>query len=320
MAQIDELRLLTRVARLYHERGLTQPQIASQLSISQAKVSRLLSRAQAEQIVRITINQPSGVFAELEDDLERRYGLNEVIIADCADQAEEKEVQHAIGAAAAYYVETTMTPAEIVGISSWSATLLAMVDAMAHRPKPSGARVVQILGGIGNPGANVHATHLTRRLAASLAGEPVFLPAPGILSTKELRAAFASDPFVQQATRLFDQTTLALVGIGSVEPSSTLASSGNVFLPHELDQLRERGAVGDLCLRFIDGCGKPVVTPLDERVMGMTLAQLGKVKRSVGIAGGQRKYEAIRAAVRGHWVNVLITDRLIGERLVQEQG
>ncbi len=158
----------------------------------------------------------------------------------------------------------TLNVNEVVGISSWSATLLSMVDAMAQRPSPSGARVVQILGGVGNPGAQVHATHLTRRLADTLNGQPIFLPAPGVLGaqahgTKELRQAFYRDPFVQAALRLFDQASLALVGIGSVEPSQTLAMSGNVFSPRELDLLRERGAVGDLCLRFIDAAGKPVI-------------------------------------------------------------
>ena len=33
--------------------------------------------------------------------------------------------------------------------------------------------------------------------------------------------------------------------------------------------LRDAGAVGDICLRFFDGGGVPVSTPLDDRVIGM---------------------------------------------------
>lgn len=58
MARVDDLRLLTTVSRLYHERGLRQPQIAAQLDLSQATVSRLLKRAQDEGIVRITVGVP----------------------------------------------------------------------------------------------------------------------------------------------------------------------------------------------------------------------------------------------------------------------
>ena len=50
----------------------------------------------------------------------------------------------------------------------------------------------------------------------------------------------------------------------------------------------------------------------------MTLEQLRKSKKTIGIAGGRRKYEAILGALRGRWVNVLITDRGTAERLVVE--
>lgn len=49
----------------------------------------------------------------------------------------------------------------------------------------------------------------------------------------------------------------------------------------------------------------------------MTLQQLRKVDRVVGVAGGVRKTAAIRAALRGGLVNVLITDRFTAERLLQ---
>ncbi len=78
-----------------------------------------------------------------------------------------------------------------------------------------------------------------------------------------------------------------------------LASSGNVFSVEELAMLEASGAVGDICLRFFGRDGQPVITPLNDRVISMTLEQLKKVKRSVGVAGGQRKTEAIRGALKG---------------------
>ncbi len=128
------------------------------------------------------------------------------------------------------------------------------------------------------------------------------------------------DRYVQEATALFKSVTLALVGIGAVEPSKLLAASGNVFSPHELKSLSARGAVGDICLRFFDAAGVPVQTPLNERVISMELGQLKQVKRVVGIAGGKRKTAAIRGALAGGWINTLITDRMTAERLIQGQA
>jgi DNA-binding transcriptional regulator LsrR (DeoR family) len=63
--------------------------------------------------------------------------------------------------------------------------------------------------------------------------------------------------------------------------------------------------------------GKPVKTSLDDRVIGMPLEQLPELKRSVGIAGGKRKLDAILGALRGQLINVLITDRRTAERLLK---
>ena len=317
MARIDELRLMTKVARLYHERGLNQSAIAAQLDLSQATVSRLLKRARQEQIVRTIVSAPHGTFPDLEEALQTTYNLKQAIVVDCADDDDDDTHQRELGAAAAYYIETTLKQNEIIGISSWSATLLATVDSMHPLSKATDAQVVQILGGVGNPAAEGHAARLTSRLASLVHGRVVSLPAPGVVGSADSLRVLLDDQFVRQAIDLFEQVTLALVGIGSVEPSKLLASSGNVFSTAELDMLREHGAVGDVCLRFFNATGQPVVTSLNERVIGMSLEQMKKVQRSVGIAGGKRKMAAIQGALAGGWINVLITDRFTAERLVK---
>jgi DNA-binding transcriptional regulator LsrR (DeoR family) len=316
VARTDELRLMAKVARLYYERGVRQADIADQLDLSQATVSRLLKRAQEEQIVRITVSVPHGAYTELEEELQAAYGLKDVIVVDTV--ADDEQILRDLGAAAAFYVENTLKPGEVIGISSWSATLLAMVDAMHPLPRSVSAQVIQILGGVGNPAAEAHAAHLTRRMATLTRGDAFFLAAPGIAGSAETARIYLDDPFVRATVDRFEQVTLALVGIGAVEPSKLLASSGNSFSADELGLLRERGAVGDVCLRFFDQHGQPVQTPLNERVIGMRLAQLQQAARSVGIAGGARKLPAIRGALAGRWINVLITDRRTAGTLVAE--
>jgi DNA-binding transcriptional regulator LsrR (DeoR family) len=193
-----------------------------------------------------------------------------------------------------------------------------MVNAMHPAADNMNTQVVQILGGIGNPAAEVHATNLTRRLASLIGGEPILLPAPGVVGSSDARRILLEDPFVRAAMDTFKRVTLALVGIGAVGPSPLLASSGNIPSPAEIAALQVAGAVGDICLRFFDINGTPVVTSLNERVVGMTLEELRRVRRAVGIAGGQRKTAAIKGALAGHWINVLITDQFTASRLVGE--
>jgi DNA-binding transcriptional regulator LsrR (DeoR family) len=306
---------MVKVARLYYEKGQSQSDISAHLDLSQPTVSRLLKRAKDEQLVRITLNVPTGFHPQLEEALETAYGLKEAVVVDGDD---DSQVLRDIGAAAAYYLETTLKQREVVGISSWSSTLLAMVEAMYPRPRPSEATVIQILGGLGNPAAEKHAAHLTRKLAQLVGGTPFFLPAPGVVGSVASKEALLKDPFVRESLGRFNQVTLALVGIGDVQPSRLLADSGNVFSPRELKSLQEQGAVGDICLRFYDREGALIKTPLNERVIGMDLDQLRAVNRSVGVAGGQRKRVAIWGALKGRWINVLITDRSTADWLVRQ--
>jgi DNA-binding transcriptional regulator LsrR (DeoR family) len=317
MARIDELRLMTKVARMYYEQGLRQTAIMQRLSMSQSTISRLLKRAEKAGIVRITVSVPSGAHPDLEEALQDKYGLQEAIVVDSIE--DDDQIVRDLGPAAAYYVETTIKPTDVVGLSSWSAALLAMVNSMQPNPRSAGAKVVQILGGVGNPSAELHATHLTRRFANLVGGTATLLPAPGVVGSLEARNVMMKDRYVEQAVQLIDTVTLALVGIGSIEPSRLLAESGNVFSPKELQMLRAQEAVGDICLRFFDKQGAPVMTPLDGRVIGMNLVQLRHAKRVVGVAGGSRKTAAIRGALLGKLINVLITDGLTARRLAMDE-
>src|SRR5215213_9394265 len=78
----EQLRLLAKVARMYHERGMRQPHIARELNISQPRVSRLLKQASEIGIVRTTVALPSGVYIDLEEKLQDRYGLKDVVVVD----------------------------------------------------------------------------------------------------------------------------------------------------------------------------------------------------------------------------------------------
>ena len=306
---------MTRVARLYYEVGLKQPQIASRLRLSQPKVSRLIKGAQDQGIVRISVRAPSGTNPELEEALETRFGLTEVEVVDISRDDDDAAVRE-LGAAAAFHLESTVRSGDVIGVSSWSATLLAMVDAMHPVSGVKETRVVQILGGGGDPAAEGHATHLVRRLANVLHGDGTFLPAPSSVGSVGARDVLLGDPFVQRAVALFDHLDVALVGIGGQEPSGLLASSGNVFSPTELETVREAGGVGDIGLRFMCADGQRVKTPLDDRVIGITLEQLRRVPRAIAVAGGPSKTQAVHAAIVGRWINCLITDVHTAGRLL----
>lgn len=93
-------------------------------------------------------------------------------------------------------------------------------------------------------------------------------------------------------------------------------SGSNFFTKEQFDEAASLGAVGTVCLRFLDGEGRPVATPLDDLIVGVTREQLRKARRRWAVAAGSRKRDAIRAALRGGWVDTLVTDVGTAEWLV----
>ncbi|TMV86015.1 sugar-binding transcriptional regulator [Thioclava sp. BHET1] len=314
MGRINELRLIARVAQMYYTEGKRQAEIAEHLRLSQATVSRMLKRAEAEGIVRTTVIPPAGTFGDLETALRERYALPEAIVVDCSEDR-EGAIMARIGEAAAHFVEATLRQDEIIGVSSWSQTIFRMVENI-HPMKASRARyVVQTLGGMGDPAVQTHATQLTTRLARLTGAEPKLLPVQGVTGSREAKLLMLSDPYVRETLDLFGRISLAIVGIGAVEPSELLSRSGNVFSANELHDVTEAGGIGDISLRFFDTTGNAVRTPLDERVIGITFEDLARVDRVIALAGGQKKTEAIAGALRCGIIDVLVTDKFTAERL-----
>jgi len=316
MLSKSKLRLITKVAQLYHEKGYLQKQIAEELHLSQATISRLLKTADKQNIVKTSVSIPVGVYSDMEEEIEDRYGLKEVVIADAPSKSNE-EILRSIGSAASYYLETTLSESDIIGISSWSTTLLAMVNAMQPISNVKNTKVVQILGGIGNPAAETHASHMIKRLSSLVNGEAIFLPAPGVTPKGSPPEIYMQDEYVKKAVDMFSKISLALVGIGTLEPSKLLANSGNIFSKEELNELEDNGAIGDICLHFFDDKGKALNTSLNKRVISMSLKQIKTVERSVVIAGGKRKVNAIKAALKGNNINILITDQYTAEDILK---
>lgn len=295
-----------KVARMYHERGVRQPEIAAHLRMSQPRVSRLLKEAVDRGVVRTVVVSPEGVHAELEDALVTRYGLRDAVVVEV--EGAGVDVIPALAAATATYLDATLKGGDVIGVSSWSATLLEAAKVMRAKTSSVAQEVVQIVGGSGSPEVQLHATRLTSRLAELTGARPVFAPSAALVGSPQLRDLLSREPAMAETMKAWSRLTLALLGIGTLEPSPLLRLSGNAITPQDQRRLKAMGAVGDVCARYFDAMGEPVAAPFNDRLIGIDLAQLSKVERRIGVAGGLNKVAAIRGAVRGGWVNILITD------------
>lgn len=106
----------------------------------------------------------------------------------------------------------------------------------------------------------------------------------------------------------FDEVDIAIVGIGILELPQLLKTSGNYYHEDMLQVLAERGAVGDICLHYYDKNGQAVLRDDEDPVIGMALEKVKKCPNVVALAGGSDKVAAIKGALSGGYIDVLITD------------
>lgn len=87
----------------------------------------------------------------------------------------------------------------------------------------------------------------------------------------------------------------------------------------ELDVIHSR-SVGEICSRFFDRNGRPIHKDLNDRTIGIDLEELSKKEKSILIAGGPKKVEAIFGALKGGYANILITDQYTARALLELKG
>ena len=309
-----ESRLLTKVSSMYYDQNYNQQQIADRLHLSRPKVSRLLKQARATGIVQIKVAVPSTGHIELENEIEQKFNLQEAVIVDY-ESSPGFVLKKQLGIAAADYLHRTVSESDIIGVT-WGTTLQGMIDSLIPL-STEGVQIIQSLGGVGPPEAKAHSTDISRRLSQLLNSKLTLLPAPGIVGSSDAKKILLSDRQVKTALDLFSEINTLYVGLGAIETNPVLEPSSNEISGSLYNEITNSGAVGDIALRFFDIDGNPINSKLEELTIGITIEEIKAVDTVVGIAGGPEKIKVIKGALSGNLINVLITDQLTAETLLE---
>jgi len=295
-----------KISRMYYLSDISKTEIGKRLGISRFRVSRLLEQARQEGTVRIQILEPPTTFAEIEEQLEKRFNLLHAIVVNPGDQSEQM-INAAIGKAAAERLVNLLGDGDILGIT-WGATVNEVVKALPPKVDTR-LQVVQITGGANQMAININAMDLVSRVAAIFNARSYVLYAPAMVSQPAIREALLEDSGIHETVAMFDKISVALSGIGalSTRAISNLLRTGFIS-DEDLKTLKEKKAVGDIFAHFFNIQGRICDTELEERIIGMGIDQLKNVRYSIGVAGGTQKSLAILGALKGKLINILVTD------------
>jgi DNA-binding transcriptional regulator LsrR (DeoR family) len=285
-------------ARMYYVEDATQAEIATQLSTSRATISRMLSEARRQGIVRIEIHPPAeDARDDLADRLSTALGLRAVHLSTISGH-DDLGKSLAPGLADALG-EAALLPGDALLISSGRSIYEAARHELPHLP---GVVLAPMLGGVDEPEAWYGTNELTRQIAERVGGTPVLLYAPA-LPSPALHEQLISDPSVRRVLDLWKLARAAVIGVGA--PLSTRTQVPG-FANSRTNELRE--SVGDICGRFFDANGTPITFPGSERLISVPLEHLTQIPTTIALATGTAKVPALLAAARARYFNELVTD------------
>lgn len=122
---------------------------------------------------------------------------------------------------------------------------------------------------------------------------------------------------MMEIRRMVGLSSFSIVGIGAMNNDATIISNG-ILSKNDFTYLTMKGAVGDVLTHFIDKNGAPVVTNIEDRLVSTPLSTLKELNNVIGIAGGEQKVTVIKAALKGGYIDSLITDEETARKLIGE--
>ena len=310
----DRSRLLIEAARLYYEHNLNQAQIATKLDVSRPGVSRLLQEARDTGIVKIQIVDPGARGTRLESSLREKFGLKHAIVVPSDKQ--DTVLKSRMGSALITLFDQLLTENTTLGVS-WGSTLQAATEHLKPRLVKN-MTVVQLNGGVSKAELDTHATEIAGRMGENYQAIPYLLPLPAIVDTAELKKAIISDRNIAKTLKLAREADIAVFTVGAFGSKSVLVQA-DYFEEAEVQALIQAGAVADICSRLIKADGSICSPELDDRTIGIELAELKARPFSIAVAGGLNKAQAIRAGLAGGYFISLITDEDVARQLLDEE-
>lgn len=309
VADDGEREQLVRVAWYYYRDNLTQAEIAQRLHVSRPTVARLLERARQTGIVTIDINTAGVGGLELSADLRSRYRLKDVVIVPQLGRVASGEVTNGrIARAAAQYLRRYLVPGGVIGVG-WGDTVLRTLLTLP-RQQLSGVTFATLTGGI-----DAYTTRVSGAENAGLSDFIKFVPSPLLASSPQIAHVLRQERAVTAVLELAKSADATLIGIGGAIANATILQNG-VVTESQLYDYQLKGAVGDILGEWYDERGRVLAVDLQKVRVGIEIRELRAMKNVIAVAGGIDKVAAIKGALEGEYLDVLVTTEDVARELV----
>lgn len=306
----SQMLLMAGVARRYYLEQRSRVQIAEELGLSRFQVGRLLERARETGLVRIEIGLPDDLEMDLSVQLQDRFGLRYCAVTQAPDDSLQL-LRSSVGQAATSLLQEIVTDRDVVGISS-TRTLMGLPDL---EDGFSRCAVVQITGAVSRIDA-WDVMEAVRRFTRAGGGPAYLYYAPMVCPDDSGPDTYRKQPDFVRCQQLFRELTVCAIGIGAWgDELSTVYEAASA---HDRETARDLSVCAEVVGLLLDDQGRTVQTPIDERMIGISEAELRSVPTRIGIAFDARKSAAVRATLKSGLINGIVIDRALAEAVLLE--
>lgn len=300
-----------RAGWLYFIAGNTQDEIARKLGVSRATAQRLVSLCLSERLITFRLEHPIAACMEQAARMKDAFGLThcEVVPTDPA----APQSLAGVAERAAALLESVLaadTPA-IVAIGT-GRVMRATVEQVRSMDRPN-HQLVSLVGNI-SPDGSASFFDSVARLADITKARHYPMPLPVFVSSGQERAQLLRIHAVTRIRAIAEKADLRLMGVGQIGQGAPLHVDGFISR-EELLELMRLGAVGELTGWAYDAQGRIIEGGSNERVTSVPHA-IPASALAVGVAIGEAKVPAIRAALAGGALNGFITDEATAKALL----
>ncbi len=306
--------LIASVARMYYLDGMAQREIANVFGMSRSTVSRLLTTARDNGIVHISVRESDPFDHDLERALVEGFEIDEALVVRGVE-GQPENIRRATAYFAAPVVGRWIRSVGQLGISG-GRTIAQLISFMAQETHDGRLDIVPLMGIIGSTPLGTEASEMTRSLATRVQGAFYTINAPLFMDGPASRDVVASHHHIRSVLDVLPKLDLALVGIGTLDDS--VLADRKALQPDALEALIKQGAVGEICGRFFDDDGEECDSELRDQVISIDFDTLRSINRVAAITSGSSRAKAIRAAMRGDLINVLVTDEQTARAVLNE--
>ena len=304
-------KILSKVAILYYNEELTQDQIAKKLNISRSQVSRYLKEAKKRKIVKIEIDFLKEEFNDLENLIEKNYGINECSIIPTT--ANIKETYKLLSIKFCELIERVMNNTEFIAIG-WGKTIYNMLLSSEFNQTYK-TNVLPLIGGLGIT-EEVNSNTVAKIFADKLGGKNLIIHTPAMFDTKKVRDLVRNESGIKILLDYYKKINIAIVGIAELNQNSTFLKAINLK-NEKIKMLRSIGIVGEINGLFIDKNGAFIPNEINDKMLSIQPAELKRINNVIGISFGDSKVKVIKAALRSKVIDRLITDKKTAEKILK---